>query len=133
MLILETKDNARGFAPGQAVEGRVGWQEDHAPKNAVLRLFWYTEGKGTQDVGVAAELELPGHLPAHEEPFAFTLPEAPYSFSGKLIALRWALELVLHGGKNVTRLELLVSPWVKEAELGAVEDSGKKKWGFSAG
>jgi hypothetical protein len=49
--------------------------------------------------------------------FAFKVPEGPYSFSGKLITLAWALELVQLPNQATTRLDLLVSPLVTEIDL----------------
>jgi len=56
------------------------------------------------------------------------LPAAPYSFAGKLIALRWALELVVDHGRDVARIDLLVSPWVKQVELGAIGTETESRW-----
>ena len=107
--------------------GRVSWQLDRDPKKAVLRLFWYTEGRGTQDVGIVEELQLPTNQPYHEQEFQFKIPAEPYSFQGKLITLKWALELIVN--KEVNRLDLLVSPWMKQPTLAAIPDEKKK--GFS--
>jgi hypothetical protein len=52
--------------------------------------------------------------------FRFRLPEAPYSFSGKLISLVWALELVLEPSKEVTRREIIVAPGGQEVHLDSV-------------
>lgn len=135
MLSIETNGNTTEFAPGQTIEGTAGWDRTSPPRDAVLRLFWYTEGRGTQDVGVAAEQAFGNMQPIHREPFRFEVPKAPYSFSGKLVSLRWALELLVDRGKEVERLNLLVTPWVKEPELGVVEEEegAKKKWGFKLG
>ena len=43
-------------------------------------------------------------------PFRITLPDGPFSFSGKLISLAWALELVIEPGSRATRTEITVSP-----------------------
>ena len=122
MLTLEVKDNGTELAPGALVQGRVGWQLPKGAKVAALRLFWYTEGRGDQDVGIASEQELPTGTPSHEELFEFALSGSPYSFSGHYISLRWALELVIDKGKEVKRVDMLVSPWVEEVKLSQVEE-----------
>jgi len=120
-LSLQLHQDPNTLVPGQVVEGTLGWRLDDAPKSAVLRLFWYTEGKGTMDVGVVEDLSLPTHLPEIRGTFRFSLPAAPYSFQGQLISLRWAIELILNNGKLVERLPLIVSPWVEQVTLRKVE------------
>jgi hypothetical protein len=46
--------------------------------------------------------------------FSLQLPEGPYSFSGKLISLAWALELVAEPGSRASRIEITVSPTRRE-------------------
>lgn len=110
-----------GFPPGAVIEGAINWEVDYRPKTAMLRLFWYTEGKGTQDIGIVQEKSL-NPASRYQERFRFQLPEAPYSFSGQLISLKWAIELVLDKGKDSSRVEFIVSPWTEEPKLKKVED-----------
>jgi len=116
-LTLRLNQDPATLVPGQVVDGVAGWQMADPPKRAMLRLFWYTEGRGTQDVGIAEELELPAGKASCSGTFRFTIPDAPYSFRGQLITLRWAIELVLNKGKQVERLDLVVSPWVEQVTL----------------
>ncbi len=111
------------LVPGQEISGTARWNMPNAPRDANLRLFWYTEGRGTTDVGLVDELPIQRMMPLHEERFRFTLPMGPYSFQGKLITLRWALELLLDKGKQSTRLDLMVSPWVEQVSLGTVGET----------
>lgn len=120
-LSLQLHQDPNTLVPGQVLEGALGWRLDDPPKSAVLRLFWYTEGKGSMDVEVVEELVLPTHLPEIQGTFRFSLPAAPYSFQGQLISLRWAIELILNNGKRVQRLPLIVSPWVEQVTLKKVE------------
>lgn len=110
------------LVPGQEINGLVRWDLPQAPRDAVLRLFWYTEGKGTTDVGIIADQSILRMMPIVEESFRFTLPYGPYSFKGKLITLCWALELLIDKGKQSSRLDLMVSPWVEQVTLGSVDD-----------
>ena len=119
-LTLQLTQDPTTLVPGQVIDGTVGWQMEDPPKRAMLRLFWYTEGRGTQDVGIAEELELPSGRPTCQGTFRFTIPDAPYSFQGRLITLKWAIELVLNKGKQVERLDLIVSPWVEQVKLQSV-------------
>lgn len=120
-LELQLNQDPATLVPGQRIDGLAGWRLEDAPKSAVLRLFWYTEGRGTQDVGIVEEIELPVHLADLRGAFQFSLPDAPYSFRGPLITLKWAIELVVNKGKLVERLDLVVSPWVEQVTLKKVE------------
>lgn len=96
--------------PGSTVSGTVEWALDRAPEALELRLFWYTEGRGDRDAGVARSLRIASPGAAGSQPFALDLPSGPYSFSGRLVSLVWALELVVSPGDAVARCEIVVSP-----------------------
>ena len=116
-LVLTLNQDPATIVPGQVIEGVAGWRLDDAPSSALLRLFWYTEGRGTQEVRVVEELKLPTHLAELSGTFRFTVPGMPYSFQGQLITLKWALELLVNKDKEVERLDLIVSPWVEQVKL----------------
>jgi hypothetical protein len=120
-LTLRINQDPNTLVPGQVIDGVAGWRLDDAPRDAILRLFWFTEGKGTCDVGVVEELTLPHHLAELSGTFRFTIPAAPYSFCGQLITLKWAIELLVDKGDLVERLDLIVSPWVEQVSLKKVE------------
>ena len=89
-----------------------------------LSLLWYTSGKGTRDAGVVQtkRIDNPGALGS--DVFSFTLPGGPYSFSGKLISLIWALELTCTPGHETVRKEIVVSPTGREILLTSVAGQG---------
>ncbi len=115
------------YVPGEAVHGSMEWSLDQSPRSLELSLFWYTAGKGTRDVGVidTRRFDSPGALGRKD--FSFTLPDGPYSFSGKLISLIWALELTCSPGVEIARREITVSPTGQEILL----DSLPTRNGFS--
>ena len=49
-------------------------------------------------------------------PFEFEIPRGPYSFSGKLITLAWAIEIVALPGGETERLDLVVGPQPVEVD-----------------
>jgi hypothetical protein len=116
-LRIDLEDDRRWFLPGDAVSGRVAWHLDRAPDAIELRLFWHTQGKGTEDVELIDQLciEAPGG--DGERVFAFRLPSGPYSFSGALITLSWALELVALPDGELERVDLVVAPTPVELRL----------------
>jgi hypothetical protein len=50
--------------------------------------------------------------------FSFALPPGPYSFSGTLVSVVWALELVLEPGPEVERLDFVLGPSGAEVLVG---------------
>jgi len=119
-LSIALNDDRTVFAPGAEIRGTITWRCDANPQLLELSLFWYTAGKGTRDVGLieTKRFDEPG---AHgSKDFAFTLPAGPYSFSGKLISLLWALELTSSPGAEIVRREITVSPTGQEILLGEV-------------
>jgi hypothetical protein len=112
-LAVEVRDGGDGasaFLPGETVEGTASWRLDRVAETAELRLFWYTEGKGDQDVGVVSVIPFANPGLQDQRAFRVTLPDGPFSFSGKLISLAWALELVIEPGSRAGRTEITVSP-----------------------
>ena len=124
---IETRDGSTAFLPGETVEGTAAWHFEPPAKSVELRLLWYTEGKGDQDLGIVETV--PFTDPGAEElrRFHVRLPQGPFSFSGKLISLAWALEVVAEPGARAARLALTVSPTRREILLpsgGAVAGAG---------
>jgi hypothetical protein len=66
-------------------------------------------------VVTAVSLSNPGENEVR--PFNIRLPEGPFSFSGKLISLVWAMEAVAEPGSRAERLEITVSPDRREILL----------------
>lgn len=117
LLEIRSHDNRTQFRPGETLEGSVNWLLDKSAEALELRLIWFTRGKGDTDVSVeqTRRFEAP-HL-SGDDAFRFVLPEAPYSFSGKLISLVWALELVVIPGEDATQWEFSLSPTGQEVRL----------------
>jgi len=105
-----------GFEPGAMLRGTAAWRCDREPQRAELVLLWYTQGRGTMDSAVAARSELPSPKRQEQRPFSFELPHAPYSFSGTLISLIWAVELILDPG-GTERRTFVLAPGGSEIRL----------------
>jgi hypothetical protein len=116
-LKIGTREERRSFLPGEEVTGAAGWELEKEAKAVEVRLIWFTRGKGTEDVGLVDRVRFEAPQRAEARPFRFLLPSAPYSFSGKLISLIWALELVVLPSKESTRFEFAVGPEGKEVVL----------------
>jgi hypothetical protein len=116
-LTIETSGGTTGYRPGDRIEGMAGWHLERQPRSMELRLFWYTEGRGTQDVEIVDTVSFEAPGAEDRRSFSLALPAAPYSFSGKLISLTWALELVAEPRGESSRLEITVSPTGAEVLL----------------
>jgi hypothetical protein len=116
-----------GYEPGERLRGTVSWRAERVPELVELHLLWYTEGKGDQDVEVVATVPF---APAAQgsAPFELTVPMGPWSVSGKLVSILWALELVVEPG-GVTREILAVGPGGQEVQLAATSPPAEGEGG----
>jgi hypothetical protein len=113
-LLIEPANQRTAYSPGETLTGMAAWELDQPATALELRLFFYTQGKGTQDTSIVDRVRFEHPSAAERRPFQFRLPEGPYSFSGKLISLCWALELVAEPGEQSQRLDLIIAPGGKE-------------------
>lgn len=116
-LRIDLDDDRRWFLPGDTVAGSAIWRLEEPADAVELRLFWHTSGKGTEDVEIVDSVLSDAHDVAGERAFSFRLPLGPTSFSGALITLSWALELVVLPGGQTERVELVVAPTPVEVRL----------------
>jgi len=117
-LRIELAGDRLAFNPGEELVGSVNWSNEQAPRSLELRLFWFTRGKGTEDVGLVENLNFEQPLPQETRSFRLKLPQAPYSCLGTLVSVVWALELIAYPSKAVTRQEIEVGPGRKAVRLG---------------
>ncbi|MCG6948403.1 MAG: hypothetical protein LJE93_05755 [Acidobacteria bacterium] len=117
MLTLHTSGGGTWFKPGGLLEGRATWHLDEDAEAIEIRLFWYTAGKGTQDVGIVRSIRVDMPERSGHRDFSFLVPEGPYSFSGKLVTLAWAVELIALPGGETERLDLQIGPQPVEVDL----------------
>jgi len=126
-LRLGLRENRTAFAPGETLAGAADWTCDQPPTSAEVRLCWLTQGKGTEDAEIVETVTFDSPKATDLRPFSFVAPEAPYSFSGKLISLLWAVELVLEPGEVCERVEIVIAPDGREVLIhGSSEGSTKK-------
>lgn len=115
-LRISGPEEQRSRRPGDTIELLMAWELDRPPTMIEARLFWFTAGKGTQDVTLVDTHSL-RPTARGDERVRFRLPQAPYSFSGSLITLAWAVELVADG--IAERWEFVLSPDSQEIRLDA--------------
>jgi hypothetical protein len=114
---IETHGGANAFLPGETIAGSVYWELEPPLTDIELRLIWYTEGKGDQDSQIVETARFNSPEPAEGRGFNVRVPQGPFSFSGKLISLLWALEVVAQPNDRAERLPITVSPTRREIVL----------------
>jgi hypothetical protein len=121
-LTIQLEQNETAFRPGDVVAGTVSWRLEDQVREVELCLLWYTQGKGDDDAGLVKTVTFEQPSPSDQRRFRFTLPNGPYSFSGSLISLTWALELSTRPGDSCERKEITVGPTGREILLEALPD-----------
>ena len=104
------------FGAGEEIRGIAEWSGPSAPRGVELRLFWRTEGKGTSDVSTVWETNFDRPQIEDRREFALAAPDFPPSFSGRLISLVWAFELVIDG-KGISTQDLVIAPGGVEVNI----------------
>ena len=123
-LTIALDSGRTGFAPGETIQGTASWRLDEAPEGLEIRLFWYTEGKGDRDVEVVGTVAVDTTALSGNREFSFSAPGAPHSFSGKLISLVWAIELVALPSGDAGRQEITISHTGDEIRIGTPQPDG---------
>jgi hypothetical protein len=104
------QDRKESYRPGETVRGAAYWTLGGEPESVEVRLFWRTEGKGTTDTEIAASRTFQNPARTDRRDFELVLPDGPYSFAGKLIAIVWSVEVVAEPGSEAGRQDIVVSP-----------------------
>jgi hypothetical protein len=125
-LTIELSNGLASFEPADEVNGTVAWVLGQQV-SMELRLFWFTRGKGTEDVGIIKTIRFDQPSSRDKKAFNFSLPDSPYSFSGKLISLIWAMELIAEPSNQVARREIVLAPGGSEIRLDSLPSHEKAK------
>ena len=124
LITIELEGGRTAYRPRELLLGSVAWLLERPVTHLEVRLFWFTQGKGTQDVHVTAIRRFDVSGVEGRQDFRFKLPASPYSFSGKLISLTWAIEAVMQPGERSARAEVVIAPDGKEVRLDAAATPG---------
>lgn len=121
ILSIAIRDGRERFLPGEEVRGEVLWNLQKAPDKIRLNVFWFTEGQGTQDSEIVTSFELNAFGLSGKQQFWFTLPAAPYSFSGSIITLIWAIEATALSSGERSVYKFIMSPFDEPLTLKSIE------------
>ena len=111
----------KNFDPGSEINGTIRWSLKNKPRQISLSLYWKTSGRGDEDKKVIHTLKLPKNANGEQE-FNFSLPKQPYSFSGKLISVKWTLRFKSISPTLTIREDVIISPTGREVHLSSVEN-----------
>jgi len=117
MKFVEIKLDKDSYMPGETISGTARWQLEESVKSIELRLFYYTEGKGTDDVEIVETTQIPNPAMSGSQQFQWQAPQSPFSFSGKLISLIWAVEAVLLPSGDAEHCVFTMSPNGQEIDI----------------
>lgn len=111
------------YHPGNEARVTCSWDLPEPPRALELRLVWNTAGKGDRDLKVVQTHRVESPAARDQQEFVLTLPWSPFSFSGKLISLIWALELVVLPKGDSARKVITIGPNAEEVLLLPVSES----------
>ena len=118
MMQIQLHQNQTSFVPGNIISGTLSWADAKAGTAQIdVRLIWYTRGKGQRNHRVIDTHTIPNPENSGESRFEFAAPHRPYSFSGKLISLVWAIEAIMFPDLEAEQFEVTISPSGKEIIL----------------
>ncbi len=120
-LELHSADARTAFEPGEEILLLAAWELDSPVDGLEVRLIWFTQGKGTQDVGVAWKHRWERPPLVGNESVQLLLPDGPYSFSGSLISVSWRLELMMLPAEKGVHMPITIAPEGQEVLLSKIE------------
>lgn len=120
MISIRLGQSDAAYAPGDSIHGEVTWTEQERTKTIEARLIWYTLGFGSRDLQIV-DRTVWDATPEGRGRFDFQAPRQPYSFSGRLISLVWAVEVVTLPSKKAESATLVIAPERREIDLSKVQ------------
>jgi len=122
---LQLDNDVTNYEPGAQLIATAAWELDKPATSIELRLMWYTRGKGGTDSDVVQEVSFDNPEASGQKRLGIQLPDSPYSFSGRLISLMWALELRALPSGETDRVEIVLAPGGQEILLGNAPPSSR--------
>jgi hypothetical protein len=115
MIAVRPADGTSERRPDDVIEVAAEWDLAKPPQRLEARLFWYTQGSGSPDIGVVQTTPVAMADQRGKERFRFKLPAGPYSCSGQLVSIGWAVELT--GDDDLARWDFTLGPEGKAVML----------------
>ena len=109
MISITFDEESKSYTPNETVSGTVLWSKLTNTERLETRLIWFTQGKGDRDFAIVESISIPVSNEAGKARFQFSAPTRPFSFSGKLISLVWAVEVVQFPSKDGFKETIVLS------------------------
>ena len=109
-LILQLAEGRKGYRPSELLRGTAAWQLAQAPTTVEVRLCWFIQIQDISEVRRVQTLRYDRPAASERRTFEFQLPDAPYSYSGALALLGWAVELVALPEQEFTQVFFHLGP-----------------------
>jgi hypothetical protein len=117
------------FAPGETLVFTLARDADTASGSLTAQLGWLTEGKGTRDTSIAWSQRVDDLAHGSDRSFELRLPATPWSFSGKLVAVEWRLEVLDAKGELLVAVPLVIAPGGSAPYLPALPaEPSSRRW-----
>ncbi len=129
-ISIQLKDAKISYHPGEKISGEVEWDLTQEVKEIAINVFWYTEGIGDQDSEIAESEIIKLPLKSDRQSFEIELPMAPYSYSGQITSLKWAIEATTLKDKVKDVKEFSMTPGNKEIILPEIKEDLSKAQNF---
>jgi hypothetical protein len=109
-VVIRLDGDGRSHRPGETLSGEYRIESlDAAQVKAVeVSVLWHTEGKGDEDMAVAAfwrhdAEDIRPLVPGRPQRFSTTLPNSPLSYDGQIVKVHWCVRVrvFLPRGKEV--------------------------------
>ncbi len=127
MIRINLDKTSGNYRPGEAIAGSVRWVDLPASTLRIdVRLIWYTVGKGSRDLEVVVNRSVSKPAAEGQQAFEFAAPARPNSFSGTLISLLWAIEVIEFPDQEAEQLEISITPTGSEIILTPTKDLSRK-------
>lgn len=86
------------YQPGDNLAGTYRIAGASEPQSVEISVYWFTEGKGDEDVGVAffekrVADDANGPTPQAQGMFSTPLPDSPLSYDGVIVKVRWCVRV----------------------------------------
>lgn len=127
MLLIKLDSQQGYYAPGDLITGTIRAAELPSDTHRLaIRLLWFTTGKGTRDVNTYFEIVQAAGPTTSAHAFEFIAPHRPLSFSGQLVSLQWAIEVVAFPSKQSSLARIVITHSDAEITLRNAEDDLKR-------
>jgi len=125
-ISIKLKDGKISYHPGEKISGELEWDLTQEVQDIAINIFWYSEGMGEQDSEISETEIIKSPIKSDKQSFEMELPMAPYTYSGNITSLKWAIEATTLEDKVKDIKEFSMTPGNKEIVLPEIKEDLSK-------